>query len=211
MRRGRGFGIGRYAGTFVLGAAVLSWLLLGAVAQAVDLTPVEDGGLVKLARQAGAPQPAEAAQPGGGAQAVNRAQRGDGAAPDLSQFDHLATGFPLDGEHLNLRCEQCHLHGVFRGTPRQCSTCHIQGNPLSAMFMPAKHIPTPEPCNSCHTTNSFQNTHFSHASVMPGTCAQCHNNVNAAGKGPQHLVTSASCDQCHTTVSFATSLASFPK
>ena len=110
---------------------------------------------------------------------------------DYSKFDHMTTGFPLDGQHLNLRCEQCHLNGIFEGTPRQCSQCHVQGNPRSAVFMPTNHIPTPLPCDSCHTTNTFQGTHFAHSNVMPGTCAQCHNNINATGKTPNHVVTSA--------------------
>src|SRR3974390_1049875 len=59
---------------------------------------------------------------------------------DSTKFDHLTTGFPLDGRHLNLRCEQCHLNGVFEGTPRTCGMCHIQGNPRSAVFMPDNHI-----------------------------------------------------------------------
>ena len=39
---------------------------------------------------------------------------------DRTKFDHVTTGFPLDGQHLNLRCEQCHLHGIFTGTSKQC-------------------------------------------------------------------------------------------
>jgi hypothetical protein len=132
------------------------------------------------------------------------------AQTDYANFDHQTTGFPLDGQHLNLRCEQCHLRGIFTGTSKLCLGCHIQGNPLSAVFMPANHIPTPEPCDTCHTTNTFQGTHFAHASVMPGTCAQCHNNVNATGKSAKHLPTTAACDQCHTTVSFTSSFATFP-
>jgi hypothetical protein len=129
---------------------------------------------------------------------------------DRVHFDHQKTGFPLDGQHLNVTCEQCHLHGIFTGTSKQCSTCHIQGNPLSAASMPANHIPTPEPCDTCHVTNTFKGTHFAHAAVVKGTCAQCHNNWNAVGKGAKHLATSAPCDQCHTTVSFTTSFAAFP-
>src|SRR6266853_1591801 len=127
------------------------------------------------------------------------AQSAGAAQADYANFDHLSTGFPLDGLHLNLRCEQCHLQGIFTGTSKQCSTCHIQGNRLSAVFMPANHIPAPQPCDTCHTTSTFQGTHFAHASVMPGTCTGCHNNVNAVGKNALHLMTSAPCDQCHTT------------
>jgi hypothetical protein len=135
---------------------------------------------------------------------------------DYSKFDHLTTGFPLDGRHLNLRCEQCHLNGVFEGTPRQCQLCHVQGNTRSAVFQPANHIPTTAlatmsaDCSSCHTTNTFEGAHFAHSNVTPGTCAQCHNNINAVGKNPGHVATSAPCDQCHTTVSFAAAFTAFP-
>ncbi len=132
------------------------------------------------------------------------------AQADSPRFDHLTTGFPLDGQHLSVRCEQCHLRGIFTGTSKQCSTCHMPGNTLSAVFMPANHILTAEACDTCHTTNTFQGAHFAHASAMPGTCAQCHNSFNAIGKRAQHLVTNASCDQCHNTVSFATSVATLP-
>ena len=65
--------------------------------------------------------------------------RAAGAAQtDYTHFDHQTTGFPLDGQHLNLRCEQCHLRGIFTGTSKQCSTCHIQGNPLSAVLRLSK-------------------------------------------------------------------------
>jgi hypothetical protein len=138
------------------------------------------------------------------------------AQSDSANFDHIATGFPLDGQHLNLKCEQCHLHGVFSGLSKQCSTCHIQGNPLSAVYVPATHIPLESAafraadCNTCHTSSTFQGAHFAHASVMPGTCQTCHNNVNATGKTAHHLITDLSCDKCHTTVSFATSFATYP-
>jgi len=97
------------------------------------------------------------------------AQPAGAAQTDYANFDHMSTGFALDGLHLNLRCEQCHLRGIFTGTSKQCSSCHIQGNPLSAVYIPANHIPTPLPCDACHTTNTFQRTHFAHSNVMPST------------------------------------------
>src|ERR1700680_4457982 len=50
-----------------------------------------------------------------------------GAAPITLSFDHLSTGFELDGVHRDLPCEQCHLNAVFKGTPRACGSCHIKG------------------------------------------------------------------------------------
>src|SRR5882757_2216948 len=55
--------------------------------------------------------------------AAGFAQPTGAAQTDYANFDHMSTGFPLDGLHLNLRCEQCHLNGVFTGTSKQCATC----------------------------------------------------------------------------------------
>ncbi len=135
---------------------------------------------------------------------------------DYSAFDHTATGFPLEGRHLNLKCEQCHLSGVFEGTPRQCKQCHIQGNPRSAMFMPATHVPIlsaafkSSDCTDCHTDISFGGAHFAHANVTAGQCQVCHNGVNAQGKSKNHILTAQSCDACHSTISFATAYEAYP-
>jgi hypothetical protein len=37
---------------------------------------------------------------------------------------HNATGFRLEGKHLTVACEACHLNGQFRGTPAGCYDCH---------------------------------------------------------------------------------------
>jgi hypothetical protein len=135
---------------------------------------------------------------------------------DYSSFDHTATGFPLRGRHLNLKCEQCHLSGVFEGTPRECKICHIQGNPRSAMYVPSNHVPLESSafrssdCTDCHTDISFGGAHFAHANVTPGQCSVCHNGVNAQGKSKNHIPTNQSCDACHLTISFATAFEAYP-
>ena len=126
------------------------------------------------------------------------AQPADAEQIDYARFDHTSTGFPLDGRHQNLRCEQCHINGAFEGTPRECRACHIQGNTRSTMVVPVNHLPltywiapTSGPamgvkpvqstdCSNCHTTSSFGGAHYAHTDVMPGTCAGCH---NPNGKG----------------------------
>ncbi|MBL0060772.1 MAG: hypothetical protein IPP40_04600 [bacterium] len=40
-------------------------------------------------------------------------------------FDHQSTAFPLTGQHLQTACRQCHIGGVFEGTPSQCIDCHL--------------------------------------------------------------------------------------
>src|SRR5208337_4895922 len=54
------------------------------------------------------------------------------APPITVAFDHLPTGFELDGVHRDLPCESCHLNAVFKGTPRDCGTCHIAGSQFNA-------------------------------------------------------------------------------
>ncbi len=118
-------------------------------------------------------------------------------------FDHLATGYLLTGAHEIVRCETCHIKGIFKGTPRECGVCHVQSNPRGAVAKPDNHIQTSEACSVCHTTASFVAALFNHALVAPNSCASCHNGVRAAGKAATHIPTTLACDQCHSTIAFA--------
>ena len=57
-----------------------------------------------------------------------------------SKFDHLTTGYELLGAHLNVPCESCHVGAIFKGTPRDCASCHSQGSRITATLQGA------EPC-----------------------------------------------------------------
>ncbi|MDH4061437.1 MAG: hypothetical protein OEU94_11555, partial [Aquincola sp.] len=126
------------------------------------------------------------------------------AQAGAAAFDHQTTGFPLTGLHQDVRCETCHIKGIFKSTPRDCATCHVQNNPRSAVAKPVNHLPTAQGCDTCHTTSTFGGARFDHVMAMPGSCASCHNNVVTTGKAASHIATAASCDQCHSTISFAT-------
>jgi hypothetical protein len=92
------------------------------------------------------------------AQAVGAAQ------PITLPFDHLPTGFELDGVHRDLPCEACHLNAVFKGTPRNCGTCHIMGSLFNATPKTTTHILSTNNCAACHNTISFRpDVHFDHA------------------------------------------------
>jgi len=132
------------------------------------------------------------------------------AATGAKNFDHLSTGFPLTGQHQSARCEDCHVHGIFKGTPAQCAACHTPGTLVTAVMIPNTHFPVSQPCDTCHTTNSFYGAYYAHTDTLPGTCATCHNNVFAQGKTPNHIQTSASCDACHSTISFAGAYTTLP-
>ncbi len=123
-----------------------------------------------------------------------------GAGVSLSTFNHATTGFIISGAHLRERCESCHVSATFRGTPRDCATCHRPGG-LSP-GKPNSHIPTSAACDSCHTTNSWNPNTFRHQTnqgVVQGACSTCHYGFAAQGKPLSHPVTDFSCDSCHKT------------
>src|SRR3990172_3554123 len=76
-----------------------------------------------------------AAQPAGAQQ---------GTSPD---FDHLKFGFPLTGVHADTDCGSCHVGGVFKGTPTQCSQCH---NGTIAPGKTLDHVVSNTTCENCH-------------------------------------------------------------
>jgi hypothetical protein len=126
-----------------------------------------------------------------------------GAAPITLSFDHLSTGFELDGVHRDLPCESCHLNAVFKGTPRSCGICHITGSVFNATPKTQTHVQSSNNCVACHNTISFRpDVHFDHREAM-GSCVSCHNGVLAQGKDPKiHPQTSDACDACHTVMSW---------
>ena len=123
-------------------------------------------------------------------------------APITVPFDHLTTGFELDGVHRDLPCESCHLNAIFKGTPRDCGTCHITGSQYNATPKTATHIASTNNCAACHNTIAFRpDVHFEHSEAL-GTCVTCHNGTIAQGEGPTHPATSTDCAACHTVISW---------
>ena len=114
-------------------------------------------------------------------------------------FDHLTTGFELEGKHRETPCESCHVNAVFKGTPRDCAACHAKGTRVNALPKPSGHILSSERCAACHTATTFAPAvRFDHAEAL-GNCASCHNGNQATGKPPGHIPTSEPCESCHKT------------
>ncbi len=165
------------------------------------LKPLWMGGLALLAMalmQLGAMQLAQAQQSG-------------------NDFDHSSTGFVLNAQHQNVRCETCHLKGVFKGTPKDCASCHGWNNPRATFsVMPVNHIPTGNaPCESCHQANMAQFADaaltFNHVAVKTLACLNCHSPANphpgvrTSPPDATHaavLAQGQACDKCHTTIQF---------
>jgi len=109
------------------------------------------------------------------------------AAAQDEKFDHFSTGFPLTGGHRDVACSDCHMRGMFKGTPRQCAACHTSTGLSSASKKPVTHINTTDFCEDCHTTSAWRPTlKVDHFSVI-GSCASCHNGRTAQGKAKNHI------------------------
>jgi hypothetical protein len=115
-----------------------------------------------------------------------------------SLFDHFNTSFPLTGLHIDVDCSACHLNGVFKGTPQECSVCH---NGVRAVGKHVGHVQSDNNCDNCHTTFSMSDARFEHDNIT-APCSSCHNGVTAIGKSVRHVTTSQECDACHTTASW---------
>lgn len=124
-------------------------------------------------------------------------------AQSSRDFNHMTTGFPLTGLHLTTECSSCHVGGVFKGTPRNCSGCHAKGKRVVATAMSAQHLVTTEPCEVCHTnTVTFYGAKYNHGKAVVGQCARCHNSLIATGRPASHTAgkkATSSCDSCHRT------------
>ena len=134
-----------------------------------------------------------------------------------ADFDHASTGYVLNAQHQNVRCETCHVKGVFKGTPKDCASCHGWNNPRAKFsVMPTNHIPTGNAtCESCHQSNMAQfvdaTRTFNHAAVRSLTCVNCHSSnnphpdVRTNPSDATHKAVMAkgqACDKCHTTTEF---------
>ena len=127
------------------------------------------------------------------------------AQSPIRNFDHTKTGFQLSGVHSSQRCESCHINGIFKGTPRDCVSCHAAGNrqAIQNVVKPPQHIPTQLNCDSCHSTVTFSGARFNHMGVSPSTpCSSCHNGMTASGKPAGHIVTAGNCGDCHRTTAW---------
>jgi hypothetical protein len=128
-------------------------------------------------------------------------------------FDHTQTGFILKDVHLTLKCEQCHVDGIFKNTPTYCAGCHAVGTRVAATPMPLNHVQTTQPCDTCHiSAASFQVRVFNHMGVT-GNCTSCHGgqtlgvvSLSSTRVSSPHIPLTAyptlpDCVSCHTNTS----------
>ncbi len=133
---------------------------------------------------------------------------------DDAKVDHNLFAFKLEGQHARVKCEQCHLNGVFAGTPQDCYSCHAQDDEHNGQFG--------KDCAACHTPTNWENATFDHSlSAFPLTgahvnvaCQECHVNnqfkglssacVNCHADPPFHAgAFGNACQSCHNTAAWA--------
>ena len=108
-----------------------------------------------------------------------------------ASFNHNTTVFPLTGQHTSVACNQCHVNGVYQGTPKSCIACHAADDAHGGQFGTS--------CGSCHTTSGWAGASFDHSQTSfpltgahtSASCTQCH--VNGVYQG-----TPTSCSSCHS-------------
>ncbi len=111
-----------------------------------------------------------------------------------SSFNHDNTQFPLTGRHVQTNCTDCHIGGVFQGTPTDCWSCH------EANFVQAEgHIENnfPHTCEVCHTTSNWESS-FNHDNTrFPLTGRHVQTNCTDCHIGGVFQGTPTDCWSCH--------------
>jgi hypothetical protein len=109
---------------------------------------------------------------------------------------HGGTNFPLVGRHRTVPCAECHVKGVFEGTPTSCEACHWDRRQDDRY-----RLRLGVQCGDCHTPSAWKNVRpaaWDHE-IMTGfrregihktlDCADCHG--DGLGKA------SPDCFSCH--------------
>lgn len=80
-----------------------------------------------------------------------------------SGFNH--SFWPLVGQHLTIRCDDCHQSGGYAGTPSDCFTCH-KGHYNSAQNPDHVALGLSIHCEECHTPHGW------YGAILPPNSAQ---------------------------------------
>ncbi len=134
----------------------------------------------------------------------------DGFIPALYNVErHMATDFPLDGAHLAIPCNLCHIKemdskdsAVFKFTDTGCSACHA--DPHEGRVDAFLIASSSRGCEVCHSSESWDTSVFDHqATEFPLTgghvgvgCRPCHDTRD--GASPVFTGIGSSCSDCHS-------------
>ena len=150
---------------------------------------------------------------------------------NASRAFHKVGIFPLEGRHLIVACEACHLKGAIQGTPNRCFDCHWirrQDDPYRTRLgnqCETCHRPTAwatviwnhgaqtgfalngahatQPCEACHRNQVFN--------AATALCASCHQKDYDRSTSPNHVAAGfpTTCESCHKASDPSWKLATF--
>jgi hypothetical protein len=112
---------------------------------------------------------------------------------------HTDSDFPLTGAHATTPCVGCHTPQPNGGAfslaveGRACVDCHEADDPHEGVF-------TGVACESCHTTEAFEDAGFDHeAFIGPDqSCSSCHSDDDPHAS----QFSDRDCASCHETDAF---------
>jgi len=120
-------------------------------------------------------------------------------APEEVEILHLRSGFPLAGTHMEIGCASCHEGEHFEDVPTRCAGCHTPAGAVPASVPSARHLPSSDDCDACHTEDRWERQAVVEHAAVRGECRRCHDGRVAAGKVRGHVVSGDNCGACHTS------------
>src|SRR6185312_1746832 len=127
-----------------------------------------------------------------------------------TRFDHDKTAYPLRDKHVEVPCMGCHLGNRYKGTPKECVSCHAPDDIHRGDRGPK--------CGNCHATSGWKTAKFDHKKetgfALEGAhanvdCQDCHRSGNLKDKIPKDCLgchqgqdshagrLGAQCGECH--------------
>jgi hypothetical protein len=106
----------------------------------------------------------------------------------MEDFDHNHF-YPLDGEHIDLDCEECHLNKVFAGTPQDCTGCHIEPEIHFGIFGIQ--------CERCHGTAAWMPAQIKDHNFTEGLCDGLEGEELTCETCHEYTYTEYPCYSCH--------------
>jgi len=109
-----------------------------------------------------------------------------------SRTFHNQTRFPLNGRHLTVPCQSCHLKKVFAGTPITCYECHWVRKEDDV-----NRLRLGSDCQRCHTTSGWSSTTYNHSAEAGVALSPVHQSLRCDTCHVNRVYAQVNCSNCH--------------
>ena len=116
---------------------------------------------------------------------------GDIVSLDRDRFDHGNSDFILEGAHVIVACDSCHVENkLFRDTKSECVACHKNDDRHGGAMG--------DQCENCHTSKSWIDNTFNHDDTGFALLGE-HKSTSCSGCHPDQKFekTPSECVACH--------------